>query len=122
MPTQLKIIKYKVIAVNEHCSVQSADANAGMQYHLECNYTCTPLSSVSLNPEQNINEALLNYELVERLVCYIIEAEAAGGPGALLNPGDRAAAAKCGRLRGRHPGLRARRRRDRPHGELNPET
>jgi nitrous oxide reductase accessory protein NosL len=29
---------------------------------------------------------------VERLVCYIIEAEAAGGLGALLHPGDRAAA------------------------------
>jgi HrpA-like RNA helicase len=38
---------------------------------------------------------MLNYELVDQLVCYIIEAEAAGGPGALLNPGDRAAAEKA---------------------------
>lgn len=44
---------------------------------------------------QNIDESQLNYELVERLVCHIVEAEAAAGPGALLNPGDRGAAEKA---------------------------
>lgn len=44
---------------------------------------------------QNINEEALNYELVERLVCHIVEAELAGGPGALLAPGDRQAAERA---------------------------
>ena len=35
---------------------------------------------------------MLNYDLVEQLVCHLVEAEAAGGLGALLHPGDRAAA------------------------------
>ena len=43
---------------------------------------------------QNINEEALNYELVERLVCHIVEAEAREGPGVLLAPADRPAAAQ----------------------------
>lgn len=35
---------------------------------------------------QNIDEASLNYELVESLVCHIVEEEAAGDPAALSGP------------------------------------